>query len=153
MKENVTNYIAFTMICTVAFMLNACGNSEHWVDQNLSQQYRDVMVYSALPIDQPGSQTIYYAVIVSYAADDVAPDCIAKVEFDPGDGSGWIDVTETWREKWSRNLPHLETAGNPYTYLTPGHYSYKGRVLFQDGQIYTFDLAPSYATVPRGWEP
>ena len=74
---------------------------------------------------------IGFSVVIYPGEEDRGRDeFISKLELDPGDGSGWMDVlSEFVNDPFANQIPH--------TYTEPGTYEYCARATYWDGEIIT----------------
>ena len=74
--------------------------------------------------------------------DTTGPGSVTSVEVDPGDGSGWFDITDKWRNFMAAAATGSVTVTSDYTeieYTMQGLYEMQARVEFTDGEIYSTD--------------
>ena len=88
----------------------------------------------------PDMSQSYFIVISPGLSDYVSTsDLVTSVEIDPGDGSGWHDITSYFFEHMTGHGNWVGNGAWPITYTAPGTYHVFARARFYDGELVTSD--------------
>jgi hypothetical protein len=75
---------------------------------------------------------------------------VSLVEINPGDGSGWHDITAFYFAHTLGTVYQDANAYWPYTFPAPGTYNVFARARYYDGEVVTSNVMPTTVPVPAG---
>lgn len=81
----------------------------------------------------------YLPTVIRGEGDTADYSTVSAVEIDPGDGSGWLDVTAEWRSYMALIAAGTERTSDDllkYTYRMQGEFAMLARVRFTDGDVH-----------------
>jgi len=129
--SNVTSWALCILILLI--MLQGCGKSSGEFDPLVLT--RGILFGSVLTGDNSNEKTLSLPVEISFSivvergqADGGRENLVTKVELNPGDKSGWLDVTAEYLSQPINNLI-------PHTYTENGVYNPQARATFWDGEV------------------
>jgi hypothetical protein len=150
--NGIMKILCTAFIASIAIWSGSCaGNGGIKEVPGFNTLWRGISVTQIWPEANPDLLAMKFIVSVSRNNVDIWPDCVAKVEINPGDGTGWIDITDFWRDQLTGGHFFLDADRYEYTYTAPGRYSFDGRVTYTDGGVFTTGYYPDQVVVvPRG---
>jgi hypothetical protein len=117
--------------------------------------YTPLRSVTLLILSHPGeivnSTQSYYIAVCKGDSDNVpSRNLIDQVEIDPGDGTGWHDITAFYFARTFGTVPQDTGAYWPYTFTAPGTYNVFARARYYDGEVVTSSVMPTTVPVPAG---
>jgi hypothetical protein len=140
--------LGLVLIICGLFIYSSCSAGS-WTEYDLGfDQSRDVSIDVRWPPGEiPGASQGYFLQISGGDADYVyGHDLISLVEIDPGDGTGWHDITDYYFEHMTVAPITMATSSWMYTFAAPGKYYVYARATYYDGEVVTSTVMPTTIT-------
>jgi hypothetical protein len=133
MENSMINKYSFIVVLLV--ILSASCNAGGVIGQVPVVVNRQVQAAYFYEPGAPSSLNTSFALQFLKSELDNRQQWYNKVEWNPGDGAEWIDITNYYRA----NLEHASTLtyalGYKYIYAAPGTYPAQARVTYWDGEV------------------
>jgi hypothetical protein len=132
--EDVMIKICITIFVVNGLLLISCNNNSNSITFPfaLMRQAQAVLFYEP---GVPNSLNVSVALEAIRGELDHRQNWYSKVEWNPGDGAGWIDITEDYRNNMEQAQTLTYAIGYKHTYAAPGTYQVQARVTYWDGEV------------------
>jgi hypothetical protein len=148
----VAKWIIMVCVLCMTLALDSCSGGKSFGPDNGYTPLR----YVSLNILSPPGEIInstqsYYVVVCEGESDNVPSSSLVNlVEIDPGDGTGWHDITAFYFAHMIDTVPQDTGAYWPYTFPAPGTYNVFARARYYEGEVVTSNVMPTTVPAPAG---
>jgi hypothetical protein len=131
-------------------VLGACSNkSSLWgdIDPNPARGVSIDILWP--PGEIPAMSQSYFVIVGAGNTDNVPTNSLVNlVEIDPGDGSGWHDITAYYFAHMTGPGNWIDNGAWPYTFASPGKYFVYARARYYDGEVVTSEVMVTTIPAP-----